>query len=253
MSKVNLLEGDVAQALIIIGIDINEDEARKLLMEARKSKTTIKKLEKFCEMAAMKEDIPKSSITLAKYYNLFLEYAYESKEKAADVEYAMSVIADASCISVLPENDTDYEKNFKRLNSVLTTLFHGFLYSDSVDEVREALEDSSDLESFFDNYAIPYYTCDSEKFNFYALLTLSKLGGTGKDHMIFDDNDEINHRRLFRVTFDALDDYSKPYIDFANHDTDKKQSKKQDEVEQKILLLRRLPFRATISERKDNK
>ena len=231
-------EEEIMQFYNIIGLDEEELFFTKIYIE--KYPEEIENLMDLYDISSAAYILPKSSKEIAERYTVLKNittdpFWYDTgiKRRKAGKD-ARTILENASCISVLEENEINPEKNFRRTNEIIKTLLNGLISCENISGV-EWITKISNPETILNKKILTEE--QKEVRMLYELIILSKLPDTGIDHLIFDEDDTINETKLLEVLKEKI----------------KNKEKQESKIETYIPKTKKLQFqRPTLRDLKDS-
>lgn len=146
--------------------------------------------------------LPDSSKEIAEYYTILNEmlndefWIENSKNRRRAKKDALTLLENTSCLTVIEEDNFDAKKNFLRVNEILRTMLLGLCSVENPSGIDWITKTTSPVELL--NRKI--LTEENKRIRMmYELILLSKLPDTEVDHLIFNENNEIDEAKLLIV------------------------------------------------------
>lgn len=202
----------VLQYLNLIGIDESEFNSR-----IRKNKKF--RLENLSDMYEVSNAsnylLTSSSKDVGTYYELLLaqldndllyDDAYYKESAKEDAFYLLNKVS-----NIQVSEDDDPFTIFERTNSLLSSILAGLTCSENLGKLR-LVYDNADPRVLL-NIAIMDREMVKPLYRLHLLMALSKINNSDVDYQIFNDNEEIDDKKLLHVVGGLLFDGNKPVND----------------------------------------
>ena len=178
----------------------------------KEDKIKDKKLYSICELffkLKLDEKLPKSSKRLSDEYGVIMsiirdDFFYDTvEEQQMAMDNCIEIISDLSSLQVTEPFDPD--KNFERTNNLLRVIIAGLSEVGDLNQFGLYYKNTSFSKLYYGKKN--YDEMPEDLKILHLLMAYKKFEDYGRDHLIFDENDEVSFKRLAAVIIQNEEDH----------------------------------------------